>query len=86
LVVLVIGATLINRHIFALPYWRVLWRPIMASLVMAASMLLYRSVWLVPVYMLVYVVALYALRGITEQDREMLRAALPQRRSGAVAR
>jgi O-antigen/teichoic acid export membrane protein len=85
LVVLVIGATLINRHIFALPYWRVLWRPVVASLVMAASMLLYRSIWLVPVYVLVYGVALYALRGFTEQDRNMLRAALPQR-SGAVAR
>jgi O-antigen/teichoic acid export membrane protein len=86
LVVLVIGTTLINRQVFALPYWRVLWRPILASLVMAAAMLLYRSIWLVPVYMLVYVVALYALRAFSQQDREMLRAALPQRRGGAVAK
>jgi O-antigen/teichoic acid export membrane protein len=86
LVVLVIGTTLINRHVFALPYWRVLWRPIVASLVMAGSMLLYRSIWLVPMYILVYLVTLYALRGFSERDREMLRAALPQRRSGAVVK
>ncbi|GIF25439.1 O-antigen/teichoic acid export membrane protein [Actinoplanes tereljensis] len=86
LIVLVIGTIMINRHVFELPYWRVLWRPILASAVMAGAMFLYRSIWLVPVYILVYVIALYALRGFTEQDKEVLRAALPQRRSGAAAR
>jgi len=86
LIVLVIGTILINRHVFELPYWRVLWRPIVASLVMAAGMLVYRSIWLVPVYIALYVVALYAVRGFSEEDKEMLRAALPTRRSGAMAR
>jgi len=82
---LIIGTVLIARHVFVLPYWRSMWRPILASLVMAAVIVLFRNLWLLPVYILVYGVTLYALRGFSKRDQEILREAMPLRRKGEVS-
>lgn len=81
---LVIATILISRHVFVLPYWREIWRPILASLAMAAFMLLFLNIWLLPIYILLYVVALYSLRGFSKRDQDILREALPRRRKGTV--
>ncbi|MFI5492942.1 flippase [Actinoplanes sp. NPDC051859] len=85
-IVVVIGTYLINRHIIALPFWQDMWRPAIASAVMAAGIYLYQSIWLIPGYVLIYLVVLYAVRGFSERDLEMVRSALHARRKGAVAK
>ncbi|WP_433381876.1 flippase [Actinoplanes sp. CA-142083] len=82
---LVIGTVLIARHVFVLPYWLAIWRPILASLVMAGVIVAFTSLWLLPVYIIVYAVTLYALRAFSKRDQEILREALPARRRGTVS-
>lgn len=70
---LVFSLVLINRYLFVLNFLEDFKRPVIAGCITALFIYLVKSLLLIPCYILVYVSALYALRGISAKEFNFIR-------------